>query len=188
VPPDLKKPFLVHRSRSLGDVIRLVNKHSNNVMTRNLELTLGAETFGAPATEEKGRRAIYALLAGHGIDTRGLVISNSAGLSRDSRISARQLANVLQASWQSPYMSEFMSSLSIAGMDGTLKRRLRKTPAFGRLHMKTGSLDDVSAVAGYVMTRAGRRLMVVVMINAPNAHRGIGEDFQDVALRWAVDQ
>jgi D-alanyl-D-alanine carboxypeptidase/D-alanyl-D-alanine-endopeptidase (penicillin-binding protein 4) len=187
VPESLSAPFYRHRSRPLGDVLRLVNKYSNNVMTRHLELTLGAETYGPPATAKKGRDALLAVLAQHGIDTSGLLVSNSAGLSRDSRISARQLAGVLRAGWNSPFMAEFVSSLAIAGLDGTMRRRLTGTAAQGRMHLKTGTLDDVSAVAGYVMTRSGRRVMVVVLINAPEAHRGLGEDLQDVVLRWVVE-
>lgn len=184
VPESLEEPFHIHRSRSLGDVIRLVNKHSNNVMTRHLELTLGAETYGPPATEKKGRDALFAVLEEHGVETDGLLISNSAGLSRDSRISARQLAAVLQAAWNGPFMAEYVSSLSIAGLDGTMRRRLTGTDLRGRMHLKTGTLDHVSAVAGYVLSRTGRRFMVVVLVNAPEAHRGLGEDLQDAVLRW----
>lgn len=182
-----RRPFHVHRSRPLGDVLRLVNKFSNNVMTRHLELTLGAQSYGAPATEEKGLRAIFEVLGEQGVDTTGLRISNSAGLSRDSRVSARQLATVLQAAWRSPFMPEFVSSLAIPGLDGTLRRRLAGSPAEGRMHMKTGTLDHVSAVAGYVDSRAGERLIVVVLVNAAEAHRGLGEDLQDVVLRWVLD-
>jgi D-alanyl-D-alanine carboxypeptidase/D-alanyl-D-alanine-endopeptidase (penicillin-binding protein 4) len=188
VPASLTKPFHLHRSRPLGDLIRLVNKFSNNVMTRHMALTLGAEVYGPPATTAKGNNAIFALLQERGIDTQDLLVSNSAGLSRDSRISARQLAGVLQAAWKGPFMAEFASSLAIAGLDGTMRRRLTGTAAQGRMHLKTGSLDDVSAVAGYVLTRSGRRLMVVVLVNAPEAHRGLGEDLQDVVLRWVVDR
>jgi D-alanyl-D-alanine carboxypeptidase/D-alanyl-D-alanine-endopeptidase (penicillin-binding protein 4) len=187
VPASLK-PFHLHRSRPLGDLIRLVNKFSNNVMTRHMALTLGAEVYGPPATAAKGNKAIFALLRERGIDTDGLLVSNSAGLSRDSRISARQLAGVLQAAWKGPFMAEFASSLAIAGLDGTMRRRLTGTAAQGRMHLKTGSLDDVSAVAGYVLTQSGRRLMVVLLVNAPEAHRGLGEDLQDVILRWVVDR
>jgi serine-type D-Ala-D-Ala carboxypeptidase/endopeptidase (penicillin-binding protein 4) len=186
--PDVEaEPFYRHHSRPLGDIIRLVNKYSNNVMTRHLELTLGAERFGAPATAQKGRDAVYALLDAHGVSTEGLEVSNSAGLSRDSRISARQLAGVLEAAWRSPYMPEFISSLAIAGLDGTMRRRLTGSPAEGRMHLKTGRLDHVSAVAGYVTAHSGQRLAVVLLINAPDAHRGLGNDLQDVVLRWVLD-
>jgi serine-type D-Ala-D-Ala carboxypeptidase/endopeptidase (penicillin-binding protein 4) len=185
VPPG-RQPFYVHRSRPLGDVIRMVNKYSNNVMTRHLELTLGAEMYGAPATPDKGVQAILDVLGHNGVDTTGLVVSNSAGLSRDSRISARQLAAVLRAGWQSRFMPEYLSSLSISGLDGTMRRRLPGTPVTGRMHLKTGTLNDVSAVAGYALQENGARWLVVVLINSPEAHRGPGEQLQDAVLRWVM--
>jgi D-alanyl-D-alanine carboxypeptidase/D-alanyl-D-alanine-endopeptidase (penicillin-binding protein 4) len=185
---DIGAPFHVHRSRPLGEVIRSVNKSSNNVMTRHLELALGSERYGSPATPAKGQRAILDVLGERGIDTRGLVIGNSAGLSREGRISARQLAAILGAAWRSPYMPEYASSLALAGLDGTMRNRFRKSPATGRMHLKTGRLDDVSAVAGYVTAASGQRLIAVVLVNAPEAHRGPGEELQDALLQWVYQQ
>ena len=188
LPADIGAPFHVHRSRPLGEVIRSVNKSSNNVMTRHLELALGSERYGSPATPAKGQRAILDVLGERGIDTRGLVIGNSAGLSREGRISARQLAAILGAAWRSPYMPEYASSLALAGLDGTMRNRFRKSPATGRMHLKTGRLDDVSAVAGYVTAASGQRLIAVVLVNAPEAHRGPGEELQDAVLQWVHDR
>lgn len=188
LPAGTGAPFHVHRSRPLGEIIRSVNKSSNNVMTRHLELTLGSERYGAPATPAKGQRAILEVLRERGIDTRGIVVSNSAGLSREGRISARQLADILQAAWRSPYMPEYASSLALAGLDGTMRSRFRDSPATGRMHIKTGRLDDVSAVAGYVTAASGQRLIAVVLVNAPDAHRGAGEAVQDALLQWVHDR
>jgi D-alanyl-D-alanine carboxypeptidase/D-alanyl-D-alanine-endopeptidase (penicillin-binding protein 4) len=157
-------------------------------MTRHLELALGSERYGSPATPAKGQRAILDVLSERGIDTRGLVIGNSAGLSREGRISARQLAAILGAAWRSPYMPEYASSLALAGLDGTMRNRFRKSPATGRMHLKTGRLDDVSAVAGYVTAASGQRLIAVVLVNAPEAHRGPGEELQDAVLQWVHDR
>lgn len=185
---DDTRAFHVHRSRPLGELVRLVNKYSNNVMTRHLKLTLGAERFGAPATPEKGLEAILEILAMHGIDTEGMVIDNAAGLSRDVRLTTRQVADLLQAAWEAPYMPEFVSSMALSGLDGTLRRRLEDAPSRGRMHLKTGTLNDVSAVAGYVQVPDGRRLLVVLMVNSPDAHRGPGEELQDALLNWAYRQ
>ncbi len=178
----------VHRSRPLGELVRLVNKYSNNVMTRHLELTLGAERFEPPATPEKGRAATLEILRQHGIDTTTMVLDNPSGLSRSARLSARQLGQLLQAAWDTPFMPEFVASLALAGLDGTMHRRFRDRPETGRMHLKTGTLDNVSAVAGYVHTPTNRRLIVVVLVNAENAHRGPGEEIQDAVLRWAFAQ
>lgn len=188
LPTDIGAPFHVHRSRPLGDIIRSVNKSSNNVMTRHLELALGSERYGSPATPAKGQRAILEVLRERGIDTRGLVIANSAGLSREGRVTARQLAAILSAAWNSPYMPEYASSLAIAGLDGTMRNRFRNSPATGRMHIKTGRLDDVSAVAGYVTAASGQRFLAVVLVNAPEAHRGPGEELQDALLQWVYQQ
>jgi D-alanyl-D-alanine carboxypeptidase/D-alanyl-D-alanine-endopeptidase (penicillin-binding protein 4) len=188
LPADIGAPFHVHRSRPLGEIIRSVNKSSNNVMTRHLELALGSERYGSPATPAKGQRAILDVLRERGIDTRSLVIANSAGLSREGRITARQLGAILGAAWNSPHMPEYASSLALAGLDGTMRNRFRRSPATGRMHLKTGRLDDVSAVAGYVTAASGQRLIAVVLVNAPDAHRGPGEELQDALLQWVHDR
>ena len=187
LPTTVGRPFYEHRSRSLGDLIRLINKFSNNVMTRQLELTLGAERFGPPATPEKGHQAILEVLREHGVDTNGLMIANSAGLSRDSRISARQMAAILRAGWASAYMPEYISSLALVGMDGTMRSRLNGSAGAGRMHVKTGRLDHVSAIAGYVTAQSGERLSVVLLVNHRNAHLGPGNLLQNAFLRWAHD-
>jgi len=187
LPPSAKRPIYEHRSRSMGDLIRLINKFSNNVMTRQVEMTLGAERFGPPATPAKGQQAMLEILQEHGIDTTGLVIANSAGLSRDSRISARQMAGILKAGWDSAYMPEFVSSLALVGMDGTMRSRLNGSAGAGRMHVKTGRLDHVSAIAGYVTAKSGQRLFVVLLINHRNAHLGPGNLLQNAFLRWAHD-
>ena len=178
----------VHYSRPLGEMVRLVNKYSNNVMTRHLELTLGAERFEPPATPAKGRAATLELLRQHGIDTEGMIIDNPSGLSRTARLSARQLGQLLLAAWNGPYMPEFISSLALSGLDGTVRGRFRDSPAAGRMHLKTGTIDHVSAIAGYVQSQDNRRFAVVVLVNAPDAHRGPGEEIQDALLSWVFSQ
>jgi serine-type D-Ala-D-Ala carboxypeptidase/endopeptidase (penicillin-binding protein 4) len=178
----------VHHSRPLGELVRLVNKYSNNVMTRHLELALGAERFGWPATPQNGNRAMIEILEAHGLDTRGMVIDNAAGLSRDGRLTARQMARLLQVAWEAPYMPEFVSSMALSGLDGTLTRRFNGQPSLGRMHLKTGSLNDVSGIAGYVHTASNRRLLVVLLVNSPESHRGPGEELQDALLDWAFRQ
>jgi D-alanyl-D-alanine carboxypeptidase/D-alanyl-D-alanine-endopeptidase (penicillin-binding protein 4) len=92
---------------------------------------------------------------------------NGSGLTRDSRLTAAILGRLLQAAWSSAVMPELMSSLPVAGIDGTL-RRSKGVP--GRAHLKTGSLRDVVGVAGYVLGDSGRRYAVVAIVNHPNAN------------------
>jgi D-alanyl-D-alanine carboxypeptidase/D-alanyl-D-alanine-endopeptidase (penicillin-binding protein 4) len=93
---------------------------------------------------------------------------------------------VLSAAWRSRFMPEYVSSLSLAGLDGTTRRRFRKSTAQGRMHLKTGRLEDVSAIGGYVTTPGGDRFAVVVIVNGEDAHRGLGEDLQEVLLDWVL--
>ncbi len=182
------EPLLVHRSRPLSELIVVANKHSNNVMTRHFKLAMGHEAYGEPATEGKGHRALMDTLAGLGIETEGLVIDNAAGLSRSNRTTARQVLQLLEAARVSLYAPEFLASLPLSGMDGTMRSRFVDQAESGHMRLKTGRLNDVSSVAGYVRTADGRDLLVVVMVNSPDAHLGPGNAIQDAVLRWAFRQ
>lgn len=182
------EPALVFDSQPLSEVITLLNKHSNNVMARQLVYTLAAETAGPPGTEKAGRQAIDEWLAKNGMIFPEMVLENGSGLSREARISARHMGDLLRFGYRSRYMPEFLSSLSLAGMDGTLSRRYRGERLMGMAHAKTGSLENVSALAGYVQTRSGRRLSVVIMLNHKDVHRGPGEEAQTALLKWLYDR
>lgn len=182
-PEDLE-PDLVFESLPLVDIISKVNKHSNNVMARQLLYTLGAEVAGPPGTEAAGRAAIVAWLAERKLVMDAFVLDNGAGLSRDASVTATEIAALLRYGWQSRYMPEFLSSLSLSGHDGTLSRRFRDDTLEGVAHMKTGSLDHVSSIAGYLQGRSGRRYAVVVMINHEDIHRGYGDEVQEALLHW----
>ena len=188
VPEALEEPLVVVRSPNLSEVIRSVNKFSNNVMTRQILLTMGVEYQGPPATVEKGRTAVRAALAGRGLDLPELLIDNGAGLSRDTRISASDLGRVLLEARRSLYAPEFVASMPLAGLDGTMRRRFRGTPLSGRMHLKSGRLDHVQAVAGYVVGKDGQEYVVVVLQNYQEAHRGPGEELQNALLDWTYRQ
>lgn len=181
------QPFARIESPPLATLIGYVNKFSNNVMSRHLLLTLGAEAYGAPATLANARRAARAALERRGLDFSELRIDNGAGLSRDTRIAASSLTTVLLRAAASPWAAEFIASLSLAGLDGTLRRRFVAEDATGRMHLKTGRLDDVYATAGYVHARSGRDYVVVILQNFPDAHRGPGEEAQTALLRWVYE-
>lgn len=180
--------FHTFESVPLADVIRLVNKFSNNMMARHLLLTLGLERYGAPATVENGREAVRAWLAERGIEIPGFVLDNGSGLSRIERLTARGLGEVLDAAWHSPFMPELAASLPLAALDGTLRQRFDVPGMQGRLRMKTGRLDHVSGLAGYVHAASGRTFVVVILVNHPGAHTGSGERLQTDIVRWVFDQ
>jgi D-alanyl-D-alanine carboxypeptidase/D-alanyl-D-alanine-endopeptidase (penicillin-binding protein 4) len=178
-----------HESLTLAEVIRLVNKYSSNSMARALLLTLGAERLaGRPATTQAGRETILSFLAQQGIDASQIVLDNGSGLSRIERISARTMADVLLAAYRSQYMPEFAASLPLSATDGTLKRRFRSPEMQGRLRMKTGTLDDVTALAGFVSAASGRTFVTVVVLNHPGAGQGAGESIQTALVELVFGQ
>ncbi|MES2935279.1 MAG: D-alanyl-D-alanine carboxypeptidase/D-alanyl-D-alanine-endopeptidase [Pseudomonadota bacterium] len=174
------------QSPSLPEVIRDINKFSNNVMARQLLLTLAIDSSKRPATPQRGALAVKAWLASKNIDAPELVIENGSGLSRIERVSASTMGRMLVAAFRSPTMSEFISSMPLVGYDGTMRRRLTTSAVAGNAHIKTGSLNDVRALAGYVTSASGKNYAVVSMINHANASRG--QEAQDALLQWVYEQ
>lgn len=185
--------FSTHRSEPLSAIIRDINKYSNNVMARQLFLTLGeavhrpslASVDGMtvlPLTVERGSEAMFTWLRQQRLDASGLVLENGAGLSRIERFSARQLAQMLQHAFEHPFSAEFQASLPILGVDGSVRKRLKESPAARHAHLKTGTLQGVKTIAGYVRSKSGREWIVVFFINHPRAGRGT--DAQDALIEW----
>ncbi len=166
VPAGLKPAFEVS-SPPLAEVVRDINKFSNNVMAQQLFLTVGLQQKKR-GTLEASRTAVRQWWNDRiGTGEGQPVFDNGSGLSRDERITAAELAKMLQIAWRSPVMSELMSSLPASGVDGTLRRRALRSG--GSAHLKTGTLRDAAGVAGFVDGASGRRYVVVAMANHPNA-------------------
>ena len=183
LPPDGTLLY-TQESLTLAEVIRLVNKYSSNAMARTVFLTMAAEKYpGRPATNMAAREAVGDFLAAHNIVVPGLVLENGSGLSRNERITVEGLADVLLAAYRSQYMPEFAASLPLSATDGTLKRRFRAPEMQGRLRIKTGSLDDVTAMAGYVNAASGKTYVAVVVLNHPTAAKGRRRGHPDRAHR-----
>ncbi|WP_455208362.1 D-alanyl-D-alanine carboxypeptidase/D-alanyl-D-alanine endopeptidase [Kaarinaea lacus] len=182
--PDNASPVLEESSISLAEAVRLINKFSNNVMTRQVLLSLGAQVFGPPGTTEKGIAAVKAWLADRKLDGPALQLDNGAGLSRDTRISAALLGQLLHYVYRQAYMPEFIASLPVSGYDGTMAHRFGDEPLLGHAHIKTGLLDFVQSMAGYVTTASGKRYVVVLLHNHPRAHTKAAEQLQDEVIRW----
>nr|WP_294866925.1 D-alanyl-D-alanine carboxypeptidase/D-alanyl-D-alanine-endopeptidase [uncultured Pseudogulbenkiania sp.] len=144
-----------------------INKYSNNTMARALFLTLGRVAGGSGDTVADAERAVRETLAEAGIPAAPLALENGAGLSRQERVSARLLGEVLRSAARGPYAGEFLASLPIAAADGTLKKRFANLGP--RLRLKTGTLDSVRALAGYWQATDGRRLAIVAIVNSSRA-------------------
>lgn len=195
--------FSMHDSEPLGTVIRDINKFSNNVMARQLFLTLGSATpqpaGSTPAHEDTGQdseppaassplnvarsiKVVHEWLHDQQLDFPELVLENGAGLSRIERISAHSMAQLLQRAAEHPFGAELQASLPILGVDGTVKKRLQDNASMGHAHLKTGTLEGVKTIAGYVQSRSGREWIVVFYINGPNAKHGGAA--QDALIAW----
>jgi len=171
VPAGLSAAFQVH-SPPLTEMVRDINKLSNNVMAQQVFLTLGLQQGGTGSLASA--RAVLAQWWSQRLDAP-LVIDNGSGLSRQARITAQGLAHMLRNAWASPVMPELLASLPIMGVDGTLRRsqsrvaRGKGKTGVAAAHLKTGSLRDVTAMAGYVHAASGKRYVLVAVINHPNA-------------------
>ena len=194
--PDAPPTFEMS-SPPLAEVVRDINKYSNNVMAQQLFLTLGrsgAHANGAnggnpPAgaetvpvsTDESAREVVRQWWQRRINPSHVPVIDNGSGLSRQSRISAQQLGQLLQTAYASPLMPELLSSLPLVGVDGTLKR---SRAGVSSAHLKTGSLREVTALAGFVHGASGKRYVLVAIVNHPNA--GAVRPALDALIDWAV--
>jgi serine-type D-Ala-D-Ala carboxypeptidase/endopeptidase (penicillin-binding protein 4) len=159
----------VHESQPLAEIVRDINKFSNNVMARQLYLTLGAQLSGPPGTPEGAARALRQWLVLKNILAPELVLENGSGLSRIERASAATIGALLQDAWASPVMPEFVASLPLVAVDGTMRKRLHYERVAGSAHLKTGLLSDTRAMAGYLLDSRGRRQTLVMMVNHPRA-------------------
>ncbi len=174
-------PTFENASPALSEVVRDINKFSNNVMAQQLFYTLAAQQARGPATPEAAREVLRNwALERLGEPARALVVDNGSGLSRQNRVTAQLLSQLLRSAWGSTSMPELMSSLPVGGIDGTLKR---SKAAAGRTHLKTGSLRDVAGIAGYVLAPNGQRMAVVAVINHPNANAA--RPALDALVQWA---
>lgn len=176
-----------HQSRTLAELLREINKSSDNAMTRLLYLSLGAQTSaGTAETAGLAEQQVRQFLTEAQLDAGSLQLENGSGLSRTERISPQLMVSLLQHAYQAPYQPELLASLPLAGTDGTLKRRLTQAETKGKARLKTGTLRNVVALAGYVTDRSGRTWVVASFINHPNA--GLGRPVLDQLIEWITQQ
>ena len=182
-PPDAQ-PYLDFDSLSLGEIVRLTNKFSSNLMARHLLLTMGEERFGAPATTQKGADAIALWARERGLDLQEMDIDNGSGLSRSTRISVSQMATSPERGLSQPLRAR-VHRLAAARRDRRhhAMPRMQQTPA-GSVRLKTGHLDGVSGVAGYVTTASGKSFVLVSLVNDLRSNAGAGDAVHAALVAW----
>ncbi|WP_322402502.1 D-alanyl-D-alanine carboxypeptidase/D-alanyl-D-alanine endopeptidase [Massilia luteola] len=197
-PPDARL-LAEHVSRALPEIIRDTNKPSDNTLARLLFLSLGAlepdpvlgsrpqpgDAATVP-TLARSEATVRAWMRAHGIDDTGLVLENGAGLSRTERVTPIQMAALLQAGLRSNWAPEFLASIPIAGVDGTMRRRLHDSPAASHARLKTGTLSNVVALAGYVQDADGRQCVLVAYVNSDRVSNGRGRAVLDALVDWVA--
>jgi D-alanyl-D-alanine carboxypeptidase/D-alanyl-D-alanine-endopeptidase (penicillin-binding protein 4) len=172
-------------SQPLPNVLRDMNKYSNNVMTRLVLLTLDKEASQNPANRERAAQLVQLWFDRLGLPVQGMQLENGSGLSRTEKISALQMGRMLNHAFASRVMPEFMSSLPVLGLDGTMKNRAANLPVAGHAHIKSGSLEGVHNLAGYVLAASGKRYVVVCFVNHKNAR--LSDAAQDELLQWIYE-
>lgn len=189
VVPAGARPIARRDGRPWGELLRPLNKRSDNAWTRILYMELGvaAGTSPGPAsTAERAAAVVRSWFERHGIDTAGLVVDNGSGLSRSERLTARQLAQVLKVSLDGPNGADLLMSLPTVGVDGTMRNRLRGTPAAVSSRLKTGTLRNVTALAGQVTDAQGATWVLAAVINAEEAPRR-GRAALDALVAWVAE-
>lgn len=185
--PAAARLLVRHQDRPLAEQLRQIMKSSDNAATRLIYLRLGAaQAQPGEDTRVAAERVVRAWFARQGIAPDGLVMDNGSGLSRTERLSAAQLAALLRAAQQGAHGPELLATLPVAGVDGTLSRRLKGTAAEGRARLKTGTLRDVTGLAGYVPDSRGRLWVVAAFVNDAQASKGRAS--LDALMDWIARQ
>ena len=171
-------------SEPLAVLLREMNKHSDNLAARNLLLSLVPGFPQRSATLPAACARLQEWLAKQGLAKGDIEVDNGAGLSRAERGTPRAMVQLLRNGWHSKHAQLFFDSLPIAGVDGTLQMRMTTGVATGRAHLKTGTLNDTRALAGYVRADGGRMLALVAIVNDADASRAMPA--LDAIVEWAV--
>ncbi len=180
--------FLSFPSVPLGQIVTYINKFSNNVMSRNLLLTLAAEHNGASAKPEQGVAVVQRWLNTQGLKLEALNMVNGAGLTRQARLTARGLADLLEHAYYSAFASEFNASLPLAGFDGTARRYFRDVATKGKLRLKTGRLKHVRAIAGFAETPDNKTWIVVILHHHSSTTSTPGFAVHENIVKWLYSQ
>mgnify|MGYP001493269006 CR=1 FL=1 len=174
-----------HLSRPLGVLIRDMNKYSLNFMSRNLMLTVMAEDLKMQVTEDDVNHFVLDWLGNQDIANDNIFIENGAGLSRDTYISADALLEIMYKIYEHPYMPEMLSSFSILNEDGTLEKKMPFSKVKKNGHFKTGSLKNVSAIAGYLVDKGKNKKILIFLMNDKEANKSY--DFQNALINLAFE-
>ena len=161
-------PTVSHISPPLPQLLREINKTSDNLAARNLMLALSRGFPHKPATLAAAQARMREWLGRQGMAPDDVAIENGSGLSRAERAKPRAFVDLLAKAWSARQATSLIESLPVAGVDGTLEHRMTRGAATGQAHLKTGTLLDTRALAGYVFSRSGKVFAVTALVNHPD--------------------
>ncbi len=170
-----------HKSPKLKDIIKIINKKSSNINAELLLKTIGREFRGFGSTAN-GIDCVQDFLRKKGVSIANSSIVDGSGLSRLNIVSPKYLVNYLSAMYRSKHRDNFLSSLAEPNKEGTMLNRLKMTLAEKKVKAKTGSMNHISNIAGYVTTRDGEELAFAILINNYTVPRSLAENLQDLIL------
>ena len=179
---EFQRPLSFHGSKPLAQLVRDINKSSDNVAARNLMLSLSPGFPERPATLAGAQKIVGMWLREQGLSTSDVRVENGSGLSHSERAKPRAMVQLLRKAWRTDQAQAFFESLPIAGVDGTLKYRLQGGRAAGQAYLKTGTLNDTCALAGYVHGVSGKMYAVSIMVN--DADAALGRPALDAMIEW----
>ena len=177
-----------HKAEPLSEIIRGLNKHSNNFIAEQILKTLGAELIDPPGTTEKGLRVIRAYIKSLGYFPHHYVVLDGSGLSRGSRLSPEQIVSILEDVYNDMSVyPEFIAALGVMGHDGSVKKRMPDNKEASKVRVKTGTLNNVSAISGYFQSRDGERFGFSMLMNNLRCSNGRIIDLQDEIINKAIE-
>jgi len=168
-----------HQSPPLIRALEIINKKSQNLHAEMLLRTLGAEFKGA-GTNEAGLQVVNEFLVDAGVDSEKIRLNDGCGLSRENLITPRFQTSLLQFCRQRYYFDLFRNTLAVSGTDGTLKNRLSATEVRGSIYAKTGTLNGVTTLAGYMTTKSGRNLVFSIFANRATAASRVKKTIDEI--------
>jgi D-alanyl-D-alanine carboxypeptidase/D-alanyl-D-alanine-endopeptidase (penicillin-binding protein 4) len=176
-PTNERKVLAMHFSVPIAEDITVTNKTSQNLHAELLLRLLG-KVFGTEGSFEEGTRVVRQFLVNAGVDDNEFFLYDGSGMSPDDRIAPRALTRLLTYAWQQPWGAGWRASLPVAGVDGTLAGRFKDSPLKGRMWAKTGTLNEVNALSGYMTAASGKTLAFSILVNG---HRP-GSDAEQQAI------
>lgn len=173
-----------YHSAPLSILVVDMMKRSDNLIANTLYKTVGAVYHQAPATWQNSGEAVRDILKTNQVNTQGMIIMDGSGLSRENRVTPRQLVEVLIAAYQDPQVAPvYLQALPVGGLDGTLKHRMGMRDVIGKVKAKTGTMAGVSSLSGYVETSTGELLVFSIIVNDFNGGAYVYRSLQDRLCR-----